>query len=173
MTIPRYALQAAVQSISSAIGEDAAVVRRRFRHWAGLGMIPARATGAGVGTRRTYSQAGVLLGAVLVLLSRHGVGGEGLGRLSLGLGQAISSRGFENLRRYGGLLFVDLDTATYVPARIAMAGAPALPAPAVARLTVNVGALAERIVRSSTEITRTRRTASILAGGQAKEPGQG
>jgi hypothetical protein len=172
MTIPCYALQAAVRSISSAIGEDATVVRRRFRHWAGLGMIPATATGAGLGTRRTYSQAGVLLGAVLVLLARHGVEGEGLERLSFGLGQAISSRGFDNLRRYGELLFVDLDTAMQVSAQIRMPGTPALPPPAMARLTLNVGALAEPIAEALRASARVPAAKAIQPAGGDRTPAQ-
>jgi hypothetical protein len=169
-TAPRCSLQSAARAIAGAVGEDPAAARRRFRHWAGLGLILATTTGAGVGTRRTYSTAAVLLGAVLALLARHGVEGNGLQRLGRGLGQALDRRGFENLRRYGGLLFVDLDSATQVSAQIRMPGAPALPPPETARLAIDVGALAERIAEALGATARVPVARAIHASRRSRDP---
>ncbi|MEX0809076.1 MAG: hypothetical protein WD044_10135 [Dongiaceae bacterium] len=144
-----YSLQIATQVIARAIKEDPATVRRRFRHWAGLGIVPEAArTGSGVGTRRAYAKAGVLLGALLALLARHGIEGEALTRLSKEMEPVLCRKGLAYFHRSGGDLIIDLEANGNLRAQIRLPGAQPPKSPEWARLTINIGVLASQLSKA-------------------------
>lgn len=144
--LKQFNLQEAVQAIAVSVGEELASTRRRFRHWAGLDLVPATTrTGRGVGTRRRYDDMAVLLGATLIVLARHGIQGDSLSNLGNSVSATLRKRGFNNIRRDGVLLVIDLAVTGTIRAHLALPGAVPAPAPHWARLTINIGEIAVRV----------------------------
>lgn len=124
------------------------MVRRRFRHWAALGLVPTSSlTGQGVGTRRTYSTEALLLGAILAIIARRGLEGSGVCDLASALDKKLQREGFMKLWRDGGYLVLGLDAdgrsvpafLTHEPAKVIFEGS------LDCWMVVDVGQLATRL----------------------------
>jgi hypothetical protein len=108
---PNWTLKQATDAIAAVTGDESPMVRRRFRHWAGLGLVSTSSiSGEGVGTRRTYSTEAVLLGVILEILARRGLEGNGVRDLAKAIEAKLSREGFFRLWRDGGYLIVGFNT---------------------------------------------------------------
>src|SRR2546429_4865967 len=109
---PNWTLKQATEAVAAVTGDESAMVRRRFRHWAGLGFVSTSSiTGVGLGTRRTYSTEAVLLGAILEILARRGLEGHGVRDLAREIDAKLLREGFLRRWRDDGYLIVGFDAS--------------------------------------------------------------